>query len=148
MDFIDGLPNYQRYNNLWVVVYRLTKYSHFLPLKHTYTTKSIADSFMKNVFLLHGLAQSIVSYRDLAFTSQFWQELFSLLGIEMSMNTSYHPQMDGQVEAVNKVVENYLWYFTRDRLKDWSVWVPLAEWWYNTTQHLSTRVSPYEALYG
>lgn len=66
----------------------------------------------------------------------------------MALCTAYHPQTDGQTEAVNKTVENYLQCFAGDRPKDWDLWIPLAEWWYNSTQHLSTKITPFETLYG
>lgn len=95
MDFIDGLLNSQGYNSLWVVVDCLTKYGHFVPLKHFYIAKTVTNSFMKNIFKLHGLPQLIVFDRDTIFTSQFWQETFKLKGVQMAMSTSYHPQIDG-----------------------------------------------------
>ncbi|KAF7141723.1 hypothetical protein RHSIM_Rhsim06G0106900 [Rhododendron simsii] len=64
------------------------------------------------------------------------------------MSTAYHPQSDGQTEVVNRGVENYLRCLTSDRPTAWTKWLPLAEWWYNTTFHVSTGITPYEALYG
>lgn len=55
--------------------------------------------------------------------------------------------MDGQTEAVNKILENFLRCFLVDRSKDWSRWVALVEWWYNPTSHTSTKLTPFEALY-
>lgn len=67
----------------------------------------------------------------------------------MNMSTTYHPQTNGQTESVNRTLENYLRCFTNDCPKDWSQWIPLAEWWYTTTP-LSSYVplTPFEALYG
>lgn len=64
------------------------------------------------------------------------------------MSTAYHPQSDGQTEVVNRCVENYLRCFTSNRPTAWSKWLSLVEWWYNTTFHVSTGITPYEALYG
>lgn len=131
-----------------MVVDHLTKYSHFVPLGHPYTTKSVAQLFVKHVFKLHGLPQSNVSDRDSTFTSNFWRELFKAQGAKLEFSMAYHQQTDGQSEAVNKSLETYLRCFVGDWPKDWVRWVPLAEWWYNTTQHTSTRLTPFEALYG
>ncbi|XP_059458363.1 uncharacterized protein LOC132187956 [Corylus avellana] len=127
---------------------RLTKYSHFIPLKHPYTAEKLALIFMSQIFKLHGMPQSIISNRDSTFTSRFWTEVFKLEGVFLAFSTAYHPQSDGQSEAVNKYVENYLRCMVCDRLKEWVTWLDLAEYCYNTSFHHSTRVTPFEALYG
>ena len=76
MAFIEGLPTSNKRSVILVVVDRLTKYVHFIPLSYPYTAAKVASLFMKHVFKLHGLPSSIVSDRDTAFTSLFWQELF------------------------------------------------------------------------
>lgn len=64
------------------------------------------------------------------------------------MSSAYHPQTDGQTEVTNKGLECYVPYFSSDRPKDWTRWLPLPEYVYNTTKHSSTQISPYEAVYG
>ena len=61
MDFIEGLPKSEGYSVILVIVDRLTKYAHFLPIKHPYTAISIAKLFLDNIVKLHGMPQSIVS---------------------------------------------------------------------------------------
>lgn len=148
MDFIEGLPTSTQKSVIFVVVDRLSKYAHFIPLTHPYTATTVAQAFLDNVFKLHGMPRSIVSDRDTIFTSSFWQELFRLQGTSLNLNTSYHPQSDGQTEVVNRCLENYLRCLTGDRPRVWAHWLPLAKWWYNTTFHISTGVTPYAALYG
>lgn len=97
---------------------------------------------------LHGLPKTIVSNKDPIFTSSFWQELFKLQGITLAYSSTYHPQSDGQSEALNKCLEGYLRCYAGCKPKEWSFWLPLAEWWYNTNHHASTRMTPFEALYG
>jgi transposase InsO family protein len=148
MDFIEGLPLSQGQSVILVVVDRLSKYSHFTALSHPYSAAKVAQLFIHHVFKLHGMPQSIVSDRDPTFTSQFWRELFRLQGTSLKLSTSYHPQTDGQTEVVNKSLENYLRCFTQDIPKDWTHWLPWAEYWYNTSWHSSIRMTPYEAVYG
>jgi hypothetical protein len=119
MDFIEGLPLSQGYSIIWVVVDRLTKYAHFLALKHPYTAEKLAQVFMNQLFKLHGMPQTIISDRDATFTSKFWTEVFKLQEVFLSFSTAYHPQSDGQSEAVNKFVENYLRCMVGDKPGEW-----------------------------
>ena len=64
------------------------------------------------------------------------------------MSTSYHPQTNGHIEAINKCLEMYLHCFALEKQHQWVQWFPLAEWWYNTTYHKATKMTPYEAVYG
>lgn len=78
MDFIDGLPASQGMNTIMVVVDRLTKYAHFIPVSHPYTASQIADLFVKEIFKLHGMPRTIVSDRDPISISHFWESFFKL----------------------------------------------------------------------
>ena len=96
MDFIIGLPmTWRQHDSIMVVVDKLTKAAHFIPVKSTYETGDIAKIFMKEIFKLHGLPKAIVSDRDVKFTSNFWKGLFVDLGTKLNFSTAYHPQTDG-----------------------------------------------------
>ena len=79
----------------------------------------MAEAFFNNVVKLHGVPKSIVSDRDKVFTSAFWQHLFKLQGTTLPMSSAYHPQSDGQTEAMNKVLEMFLRCYTYDHPKLW-----------------------------
>ena len=91
---------------------------------------------------------TIVSDRDPIFTSQFWQELMRLQGVQLAMSLAYHPRSDGQTKVVNKSLEHYLRVFAANKPQSWVEWLPLAEFWFNTNFHVSLKMTPLEALYG
>ena len=102
IDFIFGLPCSKGYDTIFVVVDRLSKYSHFLLLKHPYIARHIAEIFVKDIVHLHGFPKSFLSDRDPIFMSKFWQELFRMQGTELHMSSSYHPDSNGQTEVINR----------------------------------------------
>lgn len=108
MDFIEGLPKSEGYNCILVVVDRFSKYAHFIPIKHPFIAKQIAQVVLDVVFRLHGPPKSIATDRDRIFTSNFWKELFQLSKVTLHMSSAYHPQTDGQSERVNQCLEMYL----------------------------------------
>ena len=91
-----------------VVVDRLSKSAHFMSLTHPFTTKTVAEKFINRVVKLHAMPKSILSNRDPIFVSKFWQEFFTLSGTHLKMSSAYHPQTNGQTEAVNRCFEQYL----------------------------------------
>jgi hypothetical protein len=95
MDFIVGLPKSRNKSVIMVVVYLISKYAHFFALQHPFTTSTVAQLFMDQVFKLHGMPHSIVSDRDPNFTINFWQELFKLQDTQLHINKTYHPHTDG-----------------------------------------------------
>jgi hypothetical protein len=112
MDFVEGLPPSANANCILVVVDKFTKFGHFIPLAHPYTTHSTATTFFSTMYILHGLSASIISDRDSIFTSSFWHNLFMLTGTSLRMSSSYHPQSDGQTERINQCLETYSCFFT------------------------------------
>jgi IS30 family transposase len=108
LDFVEGLPKSRGKDVILVVVDRLTKYAHFLPLSHPFSTLQVSKIFMDNIHKLHGMPRVIVSDRDRIFTSKLWQEIFAALQVQLNFSTAYHPESDGQTERVNQCLEQYL----------------------------------------
>ena len=79
-----------------VVVDMLSKSAHFIPVKSTHKATDIAEIFLKEIFLLHGVPKIVISDRDVKFTSNFWKSLFVGLETRINFSTNYHPEMDGQ----------------------------------------------------
>lgn len=117
-------------------------------LKHPFTAQKVAEVFLDNVFKLHGMPKLIVSDRDPMFTSQFWRLLIAKTGAELNMSSSYHPATDGQTERVNQQVECYLRCFIGTHPTQWSKWLSLCEFWYNSNWHSPLNKSPFKVIYG
>jgi hypothetical protein len=148
MEFITDLPKSGNKSVIMVVVDRLSKYSHFCALQHPFTASTVDQLFMDQVFKLHDMPHSIIFYRDPTFTSNFWKELFKLQGTQLHLSTTYHPQTDSQTEVVNECLETYLRCFASEKQHQWAQWLPIAKWWYNTSYHTTTHMTPFEAVYG
>nr|GFC94811.1 retrotransposable element Tf2 [Tanacetum cinerariifolium] len=97
MDFVTGLPRTQkRHDTIWVVVDRLTKSAHFLPICKDYSVSRLAEIFQQEIVRLHGTPSAIVSDRDPRFASRFWKGLQKAWGTRLKFSTAFHPQTDGQ----------------------------------------------------
>jgi hypothetical protein len=149
MDFIVGLPRTRTgYDSIWVVVDRLTKATHFIPVKTTYNSAVLAKLYMSQIVCLHGVPKKIVSYRGTQFTSIFLQQLHDALGTHLKFSSAYHPQTDGQTERTNQILEDMLRACALQDKIGWDKRLPYAEFSYNNNYQTSLKMSPFEALYG
>ena len=147
MDFITGLPKSQGKDNIFVVVERLTKYAHFFVVLSTISASEVVSLFFKDILILHALPKIIINDRDSKFTGTFWKTLFGLVEKNLNMSTSYHPQIDGKTDGVNQWLEGYLRNYVTGQQGAWETCLHLGEFCYNTTFHLSVRMTPFMALY-
>jgi hypothetical protein len=148
MDFFVGLlltPH--RHNVILVIVDKLTKSAHFIPIRDTYDVTDVACVFVSEVIRLHRIPKNIISDRDSRFTSRFWTSLQSSLGTQLNLSTVYHPEKYGRTERVNQVMEDMLRMYVMDNQTQWEKYLPLVEFAYNNSFHSSIRIPPYEALY-
>ena len=149
MDFVSGLPKTVRgCDSIWVIIDRLTKSAHFLPVRVTYTLDKLAEIYVREIVRLHGVPKSIVSDRDSRFTSKFWKSLQNALGTRLKFSTAFHPQTDGQSERTIQTLEDMLRAYALDFQGAWDKYLPLAEFSYNNSYHATIGMAPYEALYG
>ncbi|GJY32894.1 putative reverse transcriptase domain-containing protein [Tanacetum coccineum] len=115
--------NSKWYDSIWVIVDRLTKSAHFLPVKTTDSMEKLTQLYLKEIVCRHGVPISIISDRDSKFASRFWRSLQGALGTQLDMSTAYHPQTDGQSKRTIQTLEDMLY-------------------------HASIKAAPFEALYG
>lgn len=97
MDFVVGLPKtLGKFDSIWVIVDRITKSTHFIPIKVTYNAEKLAKLYIREIVRLHGVSISIISDRGTQFTSNFWRTLQVELGTRLDLSTAFHLQTDGQ----------------------------------------------------
>ena len=131
-----------------MIVDRLTKLAHFIPVKTTYSVAQYAQLYVENIVSLHGVPVSIVLDRGPQFTSKFWQKLHEVLGTQLDFSIAFHPQIDGQSERTIQTLEDMLRMCVLDFKESWDRYLPLIEFSYNNSYHSTIGMAPYEALYG
>src|SRR6266508_4152271 len=147
MDFIVGLPRtLKRNDSIWVIIDRLTKTAHFLPVRADFSAQKYAKLYIARIISLHGVPKTIISDRGSQFMSHFWEHLHSALGTRLIHSSAYHPQTCGQIERVNQVLEDMLRACALTYIKNWEECLPLAEFAYNNSYQKSLQMAPFEAL--
>ena len=100
--------------------------AHLIGLATNATAKDVADTFLTEVWKLHGLPSKIVTDKDAKLAGAFWESLGKALRIRQQMSTAYHPQSDGQTENTNQSLEGYLRNFANNDHNAWDQMLPLA----------------------
>ena len=149
MDFVDGLPRTSRgFDSIWVIVDRLTKSAHFLPVQSSFSAERLDRIYIREVVRLHGVPVSIILDRGSQFTSSFWRTFQDELGTRVDLSTAFHPQTDGLSERTIQVLEDMLRACVLEFGGQWDQFLPLAEFAYNNSYHSSIQISSFEYLYG
>ena len=134
MDFVVRLPlTGRRHDSVWVIVDRLTKTAHFLPMRTDYSLDKLAELYIKKIIWLHEISISIILDRDPRFTSRFWGKLKEALGTRLNFSTVFHPQMNGQSVRVIQVLEDMLRSCVIDEEGSWDKHIPLVEFVYKNS---------------
>nr|GEW06104.1 reverse transcriptase domain-containing protein [Tanacetum cinerariifolium] len=120
LDFVTKLPRTtNEHDSIWVIVDRLTKFTHFIPTRETESMDTLTWLYIKEIISRHGVPISIILDRDSHFTSRFWQSLQNALGAQLDMSTTYHPETDGQSERTIQTLEDMLRACAIDFGKGW-----------------------------
>ncbi|XP_068329661.1 uncharacterized protein [Pyrus communis] len=148
MDFVYKLPRTRNgYDSIWVIVHRLTKSAHFIPVRGKYSLSRLAELFISKIVKYHGVPVSIISDRDPRFTSKVWVAFQEALGLRLLYSTTYHPQTDGQSERTIQTLKDMLRSSILQFGDAWHKHLNLMEFAYNNSYHSSIGMSPFEALY-
>nr|GEV02082.1 reverse transcriptase domain-containing protein [Tanacetum cinerariifolium] len=149
MNFVTKLPTTSNeHDTIWVIVDRLTKSSHFIPTKETYSIETLTRLYIKEIVSRHGVPISIISDHDSHFTSRFWKSLQSAFGNQLDMSTTYPPETNEQSERTIQTLKDMLRACVIDFGKGWEKHSPLLEFSYNNSYHGSIKAAPFEALLG
>ena len=127
---------------------RLTKLTHFIAMRMTFTLEKFYRLYIREIVWLHGVSVSIVSNRDPKFTAHFWKSFQRAMGTQLIMSTAFHPQTDGQSKRTIQVLEDILLACVLDLKGSWEDHFPLVEFACNNSYQASTQMAPYEALFG
>jgi hypothetical protein len=133
-----------RYNSIWVIVDRLTKLAHFIPISTTYRVRQYAILYISHIIRYHDIPKTIISDRGSIFVARFWEQLHEYLDTHLIRSSAYHPQ----TEQVNQIVEDMLRACVLTDGPIWEKHLPLAEFPYNSSYQESIKTTPFEALYG
>ena len=147
-DFMVGLPESDCFNAIWVVVDRLSKMQHLVPCMDKVDGSKLGEMFVKEVFRLHRIPDTIVSDRGPQFASEFWKHICKRLGVERRLSTAFHPQTNCQTERMNSVMEQYLRAFVNYQQDEWVRWLPPAEFAANNHTSEMTNCSAFFCNYG
>ncbi|GKD20579.1 putative reverse transcriptase domain-containing protein [Tanacetum coccineum] len=149
MDFITKLPkSSQGFDTIWVIVDRLTKSAHFLPIRENDPLDKLARLYLNKIVARYKIPISIICDHDGRFTSNFWRSFQKALGTDLSMSKAYHPETNDQSERTIQTLEDILHACVINFGKGWVKHLPLAEFLFNNSYHASIKAAPYEALYG
>jgi len=148
IDFKEFPTDKSGYNQIMVVIDRLSKQAISIPCHKNIDAREMARLFIQWVYRFGHTPETIVSDRGPQFVSRFWSEFCRILGVKVKLSTAYHKETDGQTEIMNKYIDQRLRPFVNYYQDNWSQLLPLIDRAQATLPHSSTGLSPYQILYG
>ena len=125
-----------------MIVDRLTKSAHFIPVRIDYSMNRLADLYVEEIVRLHGVSLSIVLDRDPRFTSRFWKELQVAFGTRLNFSTTFHPHTDRQSERLIQVLKDLIRGCVMEFTGSWDRYIPLMKFAYDNSYQLSINIAP------
>ncbi|KAL0149072.1 hypothetical protein M9458_055687 [Cirrhinus mrigala] len=148
IDFVTDLPPSNGYTTILSIIDRFSKACRFIPLAKLPTAMETAELLCNWVFRFYGLPEDIVSDRGPQFSSRLWSSFFSLLGVNVSLTSGYHPQANGQVERLNQELTRFLRTYCHNQQDTWSRYLFWAEYAQNSLRKPSTQLTPFQCILG
>ncbi|GBG47766.1 hypothetical protein CBR_g81398, partial [Chara braunii] len=143
MDFMDTLVTSKSgMRQIFVIVDRFNKYARLIAMSKTAKTEYVIRLFKENWVRDFGLPKSIVSDRDVRFTSELWKATAAEQGTQLQMTSGNHPEANGQAEQMNRAVQHLLRHYIKPNQVDWDEKLALVASLYNNAVHNATGVSP------
>ncbi|GBG59187.1 hypothetical protein CBR_g32202 [Chara braunii] len=147
MDFMDTLiTSKSGMCHIFVIVDRFSKYARLVAMPETAKTEYAIRMFKENWVRDFGLPKSIVSDRDVRFTSELWKAAAAEQGTQLQMTSGNHPEANGQAEQLNRAVQHLLRHYIKPNQVDWDEKLALIASLYNNAVHSATGVSPNSLL--
>ena len=144
IDFVTGLPTTDSNSDMiMVVVDRFSKRAHFVATNKTLNSQGVLNLLFRYIFAYHGFPNTIVSDRDIRFTSSAYEELTKRLGIKLLLSSSNHPETDGQTENVNKTLGRLLPTYCAQDHNIWDTFLSLLEFVFNSTYQVGIGSTPF-----
>ena len=149
IDLVGPLPatNGAQNRHLLVMTDYFTKWPEAVAIQ-TADSDTVARAFLEFIICRHGAPQRLISDRGKVFLSKIMTSLYDLLGVKKVTSTSYHPQLDGATERANRQIMTIVSKYVASNQRDWDRYVATALWVMRTSIHNSTRMSPFEMVYG
>lgn len=131
MDFVTSFPKTAKgCDSIWVIIDRLTKSAHFIPIKINYPLQNLAELYIEKIVSLYGIPSSIMSDKDLRFTSRFWQSLQEAMSTKLKLSFARHPRTNGQTERTIQTLEDLLRVCVLEQGGNWDNYLSLVEFSY------------------
>ena len=144
MDFVTRLSSTLRgHDAIWVIVDRLTKSAHFIPIDISFPVSRLAEIHIRVIVKLHGVPSSVVSDKDPRFTSDFWERLQDALGSKFRLSSAYHPQTVCHTESTIQSLVDLLRGYVLEQGGTWDSYLPLIEFTYNNSFYSSIGMAPF-----
>jgi hypothetical protein len=137
-----------KFHSIWVIMDRLTKSAHFIPISTKYQVEKYAEIYIAHVLCLHRVLKTVISDQGSQFVTRFWEQLHTSLGTHLIHSLAYHTQIDGQTEQVNQILEDMLRACVMEYQESWDKILPWVELSYNNSYQESLKKAPFEVLYG